>query len=550
MQTGNLPAGLPEDHGYATIGWHALRWCTEHLVQPDGPDAGQPFRFTPEQARFVLWLYAVDKTGRWLYSSAVLRRMKGWGKGPMTAALCLFELLGPCRFAGWWPSGNPKAKKHPKPWVQIAAVSEKQTKNTFAMIRAMIGTRTEIDGIPVDSGMTRIYAGENNERLLEPVTTRSESLEGNQISFCVIDEPHHLMETNGGWALVEVCKRNAAKSRELSPGAGSTARVMMTTNAHAPGMNSAAEKEWDALLSHLAGKGRRYKALYDCLEAPPYRPDWTEDDLRAAIEVARGDSVWLDTEALIDAFYDATVPIEESIRFYLNQLAASADVWVASQFVDKALRTDMAIEKGALIALGFDGSIADDSTALVGCELLTGNLFVIKAWEKPDGQAGKTWEVPREEVTDAVAWAFGYFDVCAFFADVHPWESYVDAWANTYREQLIVKAGPKHSVGFDMRTRQLDFTTGAMALHAALTEGTVEIGALEPHLVMAAKAHFENARRRPNKHGVAFAKEGRESPRKVDIAVTAVLARIARRAAIEAGALTKRRKRSGKAWGF
>ncbi len=468
----------------------------------------------------------------------------------MTAALCLFELLGPCRFAGWWPSGNPKAKKHPKSWVQIAAVSYDQTANTFSMIRAMIGDRQEIDGIPVDSGMTRIYAGKNNERKLEPVTTRSESLEGNQISFCVIDEPHHLMATNGGHALVKVCKRNAAKSRELSPGAGSTARVMMTTNAHEPGRGSAAEAEWDALQSHLAGKATRYKTLYDCLEAPPYRDDWTDEDLAEAIRVAMGDSVWLDVQALLDAFYDATVPIEDSIRFYLNQLAASADIWVSPQAVEAALRPDMEIEEGALIALAFDGSIADDSTALMGCEVISGRLFVIRMWEKPDGPSGKGWEVPRDEVVEAIQWAFSHYDVCAFFSDVHPWESYVDAWAAEYREQLLVKAGPKHSVGFDMRTRQQDFTLGAMAFKAALEEGALEIGALDPRHLVAIKAHLNNARRRPNKHGVSFGKEGRESLKKVDGAVTAVLARIARRAAIEAGALTKRRRRSGKVWSF
>lgn len=552
MQTGNLPSGLPEDYGFQTLGWVCLAWVSKHLMQPDGPNAGQSFRFTPEQARFVLWLYAVDaKTGRWVYSMAVLRRMKGWGKGPMTAALCLFELLGPCRFNGWKRDGTPKAKRHPKPWVQIAAVSEKQTKNTFSMIRAMVGSRTEIDGLPVDCGLTRIYAGENNERLLEPVTTRSESLEGNQISFAVVDEPHHLMETNGGKELVRVCKRNAAKSRELSPGAGSTARVVMTTNAHEPGKGSSAEDEWDALCSNREGRAPRYNTLYDCLEAPSYRSEWTDEDLAAALRIAIGDSTWLDIERLIIDFYDATVPLEDSMRFYLNQLAASADRWVTPQSVDKACDTDASLpEKGALIALAADWSLTDDASALVGCELHTGLVFVIKVWEKPDGPDGRTWEMPREEADDMVHWAHEYFDVCAFFSDVHPFESYVDSWAGQYREQYVVKAGPKHSVGFDMRSRGQDFTKGAEAFKAALDDGSLAITATEPQYRESVKRHLNNARRRPNQWGVSFAKEGRESPRKIDSAVCAVLARIARRAAIEAGALTKRRKRSGKAWGF
>jgi hypothetical protein len=546
MQTGNLPSGLPEDRGFHTLGWAVLAWCSTHLVQPDGPEAGTPFRFTPEQVRFVLWLYAIDGRGRWAYNVAVLRRMKGWGKGPMTAALCLVELLGPCRFGGWRKDGKPRAIKHPKAWVQIAAVSEAQTRNTFGMIRAMIGERKEIDGIPVDSGLTRIYAGRNNERLLEPVTTASKSLEGNQISFAVVDEPHHLYETNGGKELVKVCKRNASKSREGS------ARVMMTTNAHAPGTHSAAEDEYEAMLAAKEGRTKRNRQLYDCLEAPPIRDLADEDEMLAALAIARGDSTWLDLERLLDDFYDPAVPVEDSMRFYLNQLAASADAWTTPQYVETAARTDLVQPRDSLIALGFDGSFTDDATALVGCDIRTGHLFVIKAWEKPDGPEAKDWEVPREDVDGTVDWAFAEYDVCAFFADVHPFESYVDAWAERHRDGLTVKAGPKHAVGFDMRNRQRDFTLGAEALKAALAEGTVTLGANEPRFLEAAKRHLCNARKRPNQYGESFGKDGRESPRKIDIAATAVLARIARRAAIEAGVLTKRRRRKGgyRAGGF
>jgi len=50
------PVGLPE----RTLGWTVLEWTVEYLRQPDGPEAGQPWRFTPEQVRIVLWWYAVD----------------------------------------------------------------------------------------------------------------------------------------------------------------------------------------------------------------------------------------------------------------------------------------------------------------------------------------------------------------------------------------------------------------------------------------------------------------------------------------------------------
>lgn len=78
MQTGNIPAHMPP----RTLAWHILSWAEENIVQPDGESAGEPFRFTPEQIRFLAWFYAVDESGRWLYRTASLRRSKGWGKAP------------------------------------------------------------------------------------------------------------------------------------------------------------------------------------------------------------------------------------------------------------------------------------------------------------------------------------------------------------------------------------------------------------------------------------------------------------------------------------
>ena len=66
-----------------TLGWQILGWCSSYLKNEDG-DA---WRFTPEQARFILWWYAVDDRGRFLYRTGVLQRLKGWkrrGASPCT----------------------------------------------------------------------------------------------------------------------------------------------------------------------------------------------------------------------------------------------------------------------------------------------------------------------------------------------------------------------------------------------------------------------------------------------------------------------------------
>jgi len=68
---------LPE----RTIGWQIAGWCAEYLLTPEG----NPWKFTLEQLRFLLWWYAVDYDDTFTYRTGVLQRMKGWGKDPLLA---------------------------------------------------------------------------------------------------------------------------------------------------------------------------------------------------------------------------------------------------------------------------------------------------------------------------------------------------------------------------------------------------------------------------------------------------------------------------------
>jgi hypothetical protein len=61
---------LPEK----TLGWEVLGWVAEWLTFTDG----RPWTATNEQARFILWFYAIDHRGKFSYRKAVLQRMKGW----------------------------------------------------------------------------------------------------------------------------------------------------------------------------------------------------------------------------------------------------------------------------------------------------------------------------------------------------------------------------------------------------------------------------------------------------------------------------------------
>ena len=547
---------FPLDGSIQTLGWGVISWVESYLLQPDGDDAGEPFRFTREQINFILWFYAVDAGGRFKYRRAVLRRAKGWGKSPFLGALALAELCGPVRFGGWDEDGDPIGAPHPMPWIVIAGVSETQTENTMAAIRAMCEDSLLVDDFGLDVGMTRILTPGGGK--IVPITANSATQEGARPTFAIMDETHHWTKSNGGQKLARVVRRNLAKARD------GAARVVETTNAHEPGQDSVAEASYLAWRAIVEGRSIAEGILYDSREAPDGIDLADQDAVRHGLRCAYGDASWVDLDRILSEVYDPDTPPEEARRFYLNQIVAAADSWVAPSEWSANRRDDLEPLKIAepgkwkqadAVTLGFDGSLTDDSTALVAVRLSDGAPFLLAVWEKPEGPKGQGWEVPKDQVRDAVDYAFSTLDVVAFFSDVAYWETDVDSWRDAYGERLKVKATTRHAVAWDMRGHQMDTTRAVEGLHRAILDGEVPFGAhallvgdqaLHADEIMT--RHVLNARRRPNRWGVGFGKETRESPKKVDVLACIVLARMARSRALAEG--VHRRRSSGRFVGF
>ncbi|MGW2096082.1 hypothetical protein ACWCOR_27960, partial [Promicromonospora sukumoe] len=190
-----LPEGLPK----LTLGWEALRFAADYLVHPNGIRAGLPWMYTPGQARFLLWWYAVDEYGQWLFYHGARRLSKGSGKSPFAGAYALTEFCGPVRLYDFDPAlpGGCKGKRVDMPLVQIAATSEKQTANTMRQVRAMApkGSRIVQDFL-LDPGRTRYNM--LPEGTLEVITSSAASAEGAEATAVVADETEHWLPANGG----------------------------------------------------------------------------------------------------------------------------------------------------------------------------------------------------------------------------------------------------------------------------------------------------------------------------------------------------------------
>lgn len=503
-----------------TLAEPILQWQLEYLRQPDGPHAREPWQFTAEQLRFVCWWFAIDDEGRFTYRRAVLRRMKGWGKDPVAAALAATEFVGPCRFGGWDADGNPVAVPHSAPWVQVAAVSMDQTRNTMTLFPGMFSDLA-IDEFGIDLGKTIIHSRAGGR--IESVTSSPRALEGGRPSFVIENETHHWLPNNEGTEMARAIARNLAKSRDGS------ARSLAITNAHNPGEGSVAERDWEAWQAIDTGQSRATGYLYDSLEAPADTILNDRDSLRVGLLVARGDSEWLDVDRLIEEIYDPSTPPSMSRRFYLNQLTASEDAWVAPHEWNACTATDIApILPGDLVTLGFDGAVRDDSTALAICSLETGHVELLGCWERPD-IAPDDWEVDREEVDAAVAGAFETYEVVGFYADPPHWQDYIDRWTREFGERLQIKAS---------QTRPIEWWTNRSRVMVAVL-ARFHDAVLERRLTHNGSAaltrHVLNARRRVTRSGITISKEHPGSPRKIDAAMAAVLAYEARADAVAAG---------------
>lgn len=512
---------LPE----LTLGWQIAQWCSDWLKHPTETDENGndvPWEFTYEQLRFILWAYAIDESGEFLYQKLFLQRLKGWGKDPIAAVITLVELIGPSQFSHWDDDGSPVGKVRPGAYVQLAAVSLGQTENTRDMYPAILPKGT-IQHFGLDVQKEIIYAP--GGRKIKAVAANPKSLEGGRVSMLVANEPHHWTPTNGGRKFYQTASRNLAKVG---------GRLLVITNAFEPGEESVAEVIRNAQEKYWAGQALSSDWLYDSIEAPdnaPCTPEWAP----FIVDQIKGDAHWLSTEKIVAEMQDPSIPLSEHRRFWYNAIVTAEDSFFSMSEWDgaKAESTSGTVDdlrKGDEIVLGFDGGKTDDATALVAIRIKDRLMVPLLVEQKPDGPLGENWEVDRILVDEAVRRAFADFTVRAFFADVNLWESYIMEWSETYREVLAVRATDKSSVGWDMRGSREVISRGWEAFYGAIKDGSIKHNGDK-----ILRVHALNAKRGHNGKGLIARKENPESPRKIDVMVAGYVAFMALSRYLEKG---------------
>lgn len=443
------------------------------------------------------------------------------GKDPLAAVLAIVELIGPSQFSHWGPDGQPVAKPHPDAYIQVTAVSEQQTENTRDVFPGLIPQRTR-RAFNMDVQKEIIYANGAKQKL-RTMSANFRSAEGGRVTFAIANETHQWVPSQRGPAFYEVITNNLTKVQ---------GRLLCITNAYQPGEDSVAQMIREEQEKVWAGLSKPSGWMFDSLEAHPDAP-LSEDWAPFIISTIRGDAYWLNVEDIVSEIQDGSKSVAGKRRMWYNQVVSSGDSLVTVAQWDGILapgcygdRRDL--NPGDAIVLGFDGSKTDDATALVAIRIEDKLIVPLGIWQNPD--PSRPWQVNEAEVDSEVHLAFRMYKVHAFFADIAYWDSYVDTWSDLYREQLLIKASPRSTVGFDMRGNKakISQTTEAFV-------GSIADGRLRQNGNRLMRMHVLNTRRRSNSYGLWFGKESKESSRKIDGFAAGFLAYMALVALAESG---------------
>ena len=545
-----------------SLGWDCLAFAGLWL----NGRGGAPWAYTMEQARVILWFYAVNECGTFTDDQYVLQRLKGWGKDPLAATITPFAMVGDT--IPTWEGDRLVGVEDTEAWVQLLAVSQDQTKNTMKLFPSLISAEAR-NYFGFQIGKLNLWAM-NDTRQAEAVTASPLAIEGGRPTLLVLNEPQNWNSSNGGHDMLGAVQGNIDKA-PVDPDTGlpiRPARQLYIMNAYRPGEDSVGQRAREAFEATQGEDATHahFGMMYDSLEAPPDAP-LTVEAAPDVVRAVRGDAVWLDVDRkILNSITSSMNPPSESRRKWYNQIVADEDAWVSPQEIDPLRDVDKVLDPADEVVVFFDGSKSDDATAAVWCRVADGHCGVIGMWQKPPRgrlteEQHRNWVVPRAEVDAKMISFVDSHNVVALFADPSHtredetlelfWDSMLDLWHERWRHKfrLLAREGGRnaHAVMFDMSDPQ-NASKFVQQVGITTQEITTSATTGEPQFTwdgdIRLRTHMLNAKRMPTKWGLSIGKNHRESRKKIDLAVCLIGARMVRRLYL----LSRKKKRGGSVW--
>lgn len=481
-----------------SVGSDVALFIETFIVRGPGDVAGEPFRLTKEERRFLLWAYEVDSKGRRVVRRALRGLPKGSAKTEFAAAVAIAEMAGPVVFGRWEERDGKKVARGQRrhdPYVVAAASTYEQADLLFGAARSMIenGPLAEFFDL-----FDREIQMKNEKGVMVRVPAVAGSNDGLRPTFVVADETH---EWTGSKQRVHLVLENGLAKRKDS-------WSLSITTAGNPKVESVALTQYQYGKRVDAGEFEDESFLFDWRE-PKVNLDQLSDEkvLREVVRKANPEP-WKRIDDLVARFRE--VPIHEFARYHLNLWCEPTDErWLPPGVWDD-LATDRVVppSKDTKIVLGFDGSYSGDSTALVACTVEeVPHIWLVGLWEHPGGNV--PWQVDIDDVEAAVFRMFEQYEVLEMSADPPFWSQQLQRWAELFGEDRVIA-----------------FNTFVRKRMAAACSGfyqTVTQGGLTHDGAPGLARHLDAAVTKETAQGAYITKESKSSPRKIDAAIAAII---------------------------
>jgi phage terminase large subunit-like protein len=458
---------------------HFAQFC-ESLTQSEDRWEGKPLVLEPWQKRF--WKEALDG-----WRSVVLIVPRKNGKTQMLAAYGLYELV----------------YGHGRPEILLAAASDRQAGRLFdaaaRFVRRHEGLSQALRVRDHEGAIVR----EDGLGSMIRLTSDPSRLYGYSPTLVVCDELAFWNTPN---------LRRAYAALTSGGGARSAPRTFTITTA------GPASERHDGIL------GTILDAALDCDDVTrkpgltvcrmhdaqtllfAYEAPTTDARDVKALKLANPAS-WISVDYLRRQAENPELTDAQVLQLHGCVWAQSETTWIAPDAWTARADSSRSLEDGERLVLGFDGSYSRDSTALVAATL-DGFVAPVAVWERPE-QAPSDWKVPRADVEDAIAAAMERFDVVELAVDPPGWASEIERWRELYGELVV-------EFPTNVRARM---APACDRLRADVLEGTVTH---DGSAVLA--RHVGHAVAKQTPYGTLLTKAHPDSPRKIDVAVAAVVA--------------------------
>lgn len=489
-----------EGYARASRGPDFAWWCSQYLVQSVDVWAGEPLDLEQFQRDVMDEALAETDDGAPYWRSVALVLPRKNGKTQLLAAFALYCLL---EYDG-------------APEILLAAASDNQAGRLFDAAVGFVRQNPALGALVVVRDYVGQIARADGGGTIHRMSSDPKVLHGYNPSLVVCDEVAQWITpmlrkawgaliTAGGARRVTRVFTISTAGEAFHRSDGILGRLIDTNE-----RDGVLERPHDAL---TISRNHDARTLVFNYSAPTTTP--TDID---AIKLANPAS-WVTAEYLQRQALNPELDLASFMQLHACVWADADATWIALDDWRAAAAPHRHLVPGEAVCLGFAGKRYTDGTALVGCTLQDGHLFVLGLWEAPTGAV--QWEVPFGVVDRAVAEAMDTYRVLRFYADPPLWISDIDGWARDFGSPPVVSWPSNRAPKMHTASERLELDVRAKRL---THDGNARLA-----------AHVSHARRQVNRYGYSLSKPSRTATEPIDAAVAAILAYEARADAVNAG---------------